>query len=586
MPLAGELYDSFLTPDNDRGEINYIAGDVVTYPTSDQINIFGPLYLPRVYGKDLTAFEIASSGAVAVTLNDIHSFDLTRDNPTSNIVLQTYSNDSFNINVADSNMYLSFATSNNTITMWSDSNITVHAEDTLSLEANTLAFVIGENFNVDAKNINLTADSNVNITGVNGLISLSASNDNITFLMADDNATLFALNDVSITASNDLWVAANSNVYITASNADLVLSANQDEMNMTFDASTSNITVRSTNGFLVTTDGQINMTSTNESVILRAAANDVKIELDSATSNLNIYAISNITIDAKSKLTMTSSNECAITAGKSITMTTGSNMTVTASNDISITAESNVNIEAETNSLNLTAAFGKVYVKLDAPTKSLYMSTSNNIEVSASNDIDISAGRDATFIADSNLTLTGASNVTVQRDAANSIVVKDDDTIVFTTGGADVITAYNDRVHIKGDVMVTGVIDSVDIHQSNLMIADKTINLAFDPNNSPLPDGELNTGAGVIVSGQYGGASNARSLLWNWNEGMQHLGTPNVDDESFWDLRGGQLRITHSNATKEIAFGFRINEFDELELVKKTNAGTFKRIAKFGRTLV
>lgn len=626
MPLAGDIYDSYISSPAERGDISYITGNIVEYPTNDQINIFGPLYVPRVYGKDLTAFEIASSGSVAITLNDIHSFDLGRDNEGSNVVLQTYDQDSFAINVDNSNMFLHFATSNDRITMYSSNDITIKADDVLSLEGNTVQLVIGEDFNVNAKNIGLTAASNIEITGVSGHVLLSASNASSTFSLAESNAAIYAALDIVGAADRDMLLSADSNVYITASNADLVLSASNNAMSMTFDSASNNVSINSTNGFIVSTVGQINMTSTSDSVLLRAAGTDVTVELDSTTSNLNMYAASNVTIEADAALSLSSINQCTVAAGNSITMltgndmtvqasnnitieadaaltmtsinqaivsagnsilmSTGNDMTVTASNDISITASNNINIEAQSDSLNLYAAGGKVYAAFDAPTTSLNIGTSNDITMTASNDITLSA-RDATFTANSNLTLTGSSNVSLVRDAGNFVKVQDDDTIRLWAGDSNIITAYHDRVYINGDVQVNGVIDSVDIHQSNLMIADRTVNLAFDAALGPLPDGaNTNDGAGVIVSGQYGGTSNARSLLWKWNGGMDKLGTTDVDNESYWDLRGGQLRISHSNATKEIAFGFRINENDELELVKKTGANTFKRIAKFGRTLV
>lgn len=625
MPSPGDIYDSFIAPTH-RGDIEYIAGNIVEYPTNDQINIFGPLYVPRVYGKDLTAFEIASSGSVAVTLNDVHSFDLARDTDNSNIVLQTYDQDSFAINVDNSNMYLHFATSNDRATLYSANDVTIKAMDVLSLEGNTVQLVIGENFNVNASNIGLTGLYNVEITGTNGHVLLSASNDSSTLSLAEDSAVLYAELDVVAKADRDLFLSAQSNVYITASNADMVLSASNNAMSMTFDSSSNNVSISSANAFIVSTVGQINMTSTTDSVLLRAAGTDVTVELDSTTSNLNMYAKSNISIDADAALSLSSSNQATITAGNSIAMMTGNDMTVQASNNISIqadatlslaadsqailaagssilmntgndltvaasngisiTASNTIAIEAITDSLNLSAAGGKVYADFDAQSTSLTIGTSNDVTVTASNSISL-ASRDAVVTASSNLTLTGVSNVSLVRDAGNYVKVQNDDTIRMWAGNSNIITAHHDRVFINGDVQVNGVIDSVDIHQSNLMIADRTVNLAFDPALGPLPDGaNTNSGAGLIVSGQYGAASNARSLIWNWNDGMDKLGTNDVDGESYWDVRGGQLRISHSNATKEIAFGFRINEYDELELVKKTGANTFKRIAKFGRTLV
>ena len=82
-------YDTFIFPRGATNNISYKAAPDrkianLQYPDKDQTNVFGPLYLPRVYGMDLTAFEIASSGSVAVSLSDVYSFDLKRD-ASSNI---------------------------------------------------------------------------------------------------------------------------------------------------------------------------------------------------------------------------------------------------------------------------------------------------------------------------------------------------------------------------------------------------------------------------------------------------------------------------------------------------------------------
>lgn len=631
MSFAGFKYDDFIAPQNDRGEFSYNQIASVQYPEQDQVNIFGPLYLPRVYGKDLTSFEIASSGSVAITLNDIHSFDLTRDNENSNIVLQTYADDSFYINVGSSNMYLGMDASSNHATLWSTSNVTIHADDVLTLEGDTVELVIGQDFNLGAKNISMTADSNVAVTGTNGSVKLSASNDNILFNMEDNNALLYASNNVSVSASNDLFVAAQSNVYITASNTNMVLSAGEDTMNVTMDAALDKMTVRA--------DGGVEVTSTSN-VSLLAAGGTSFVKLDSASGDIDIATSADITIDASSELTMTSINKCTVNAGLSIEMTTGSNMTIQAASNFSLTAEEDITVEsvsaslnlqanggkvyasfdatnnslsigssnnisttasnaysvvagssitmdAQTSSLNLSANGGKVFANFDATNDSLVIGASNNISVTASNNLSMIVDQNALLEAASNLTLIGESNVFLKRDDQNMIAVNNDNTITFVTNGNTLITANNRTLSIDGDVEVRGTISSIDIVQSNLLIENAKLTLAYDPDNLPVPDGPANDKSGIYVAGTYGGESNARSLSWNWNGGMDKLGTPNVDEESYWDLRGGALHISHSNETDEVTFGFRINAGGELELVKKTkNSPLFKRIAKFGKTLM
>ena len=67
------LYDNLL---GGSGTINYNSGTpAVTYPDADIYNVSAPIWLPRVYGSGLTSFEVASSGSIAITVQDVHSLD-------------------------------------------------------------------------------------------------------------------------------------------------------------------------------------------------------------------------------------------------------------------------------------------------------------------------------------------------------------------------------------------------------------------------------------------------------------------------------------------------------------------------------
>jgi hypothetical protein len=91
------------------------------YPEADTISILGPVWLPRVYGKDLTAFEIASSGKIAITINDVHSLDISKIGQLT--TLSTKSNDSLQYNVNNSGMIMNFDSSSNNISLYADCNI-------------------------------------------------------------------------------------------------------------------------------------------------------------------------------------------------------------------------------------------------------------------------------------------------------------------------------------------------------------------------------------------------------------------------------------------------------------------------------
>jgi hypothetical protein len=46
------------------------------------VQTFGRVFLPSVYGKDLSAFEIASSGKIVLSLNDCHAVDVAESGGT------------------------------------------------------------------------------------------------------------------------------------------------------------------------------------------------------------------------------------------------------------------------------------------------------------------------------------------------------------------------------------------------------------------------------------------------------------------------------------------------------------------------
>ena len=139
-----------------------------------------------------------------------------------------------------------------------------------------------------------------------------------------------------------------------------------------------------------------------------------------------------------------------------------------------------------------------------------------------------------------------------------------------------------------------------------MKVADKVIIMASVGNSSsndylPADGSATNDKAGLKVDGYpVGFNSNAlpaydKTLLWNYGlHGIADLGTSNMDGESFWDMKGGSFRITNQRVIGSnivnTSYGLRINQNDELELVKKfyyspSNGYVFKRLMIFGRQL-
>ena len=122
------------------------------YPDSNSITVFGPTYVPRIYGLNLTALEIASSGTIDITLNDTYSLNISRSNYINLNNFQT----SF---VSQSNYSMNFVASCNSIQL-----------DVLNA------------------NVNIVAPSNVNITSSNMNFYVTNSHPGIPVFQVSSNA--------------------------------------------------------------------------------------------------------------------------------------------------------------------------------------------------------------------------------------------------------------------------------------------------------------------------------------------------------------------------------------------------------------
>jgi hypothetical protein len=90
-----------------------------------------------------------------------------------------------------------------------------------------------------------------------------------------------------------------------------------------------------------------------------------------------------------------------------------------------------------------------------------------------------------------------------------------------------------------------------------------------------------------------------KSLTWNYGNGngISELGTASgMSNEPFWELLGGSFRLSHRkivnvngvDVVRDVSFGLRVNEQDELEFVKRywyesSNGYVVRRVARFGR---
>ena len=445
--------------------------------------------------------------------------------------------------------------------------------------AHTMQLVANDNFT-------LTASNNVDATSLKGDVNINASNELSVFALSGPVAISACNNSLDLFAAHTMQLVANDNVTLTASN-NVDVTSLKDSVNINASnelsafALSGPVAISACNNMLeMYSKGVMQLTTSN--VFTLGADSDVGVS--SLHGNVNILANTNFT---------TSATGIALAATSSIGMSTfsfsnlSSNAVIFGSNLLQLSSCNTINV-LSSNNLNLSAC--------------------NTLSLDAQY-LNFDIGSDINFSANSNINFTIRSSP------------EGPSTHVFQVSGSNVV--------IKGDMTITGSINSSNsinttIYQHNLAIQDKQIMLASTnsssfSNEAPPIDGfQTNNGAGIIVEGLPTGFSlsndttqmNAaeyglysKSILWNYGDnyngedayakGCLNLGSPQWSNESFWEVKGGSFRITNqrldaNNQPLNTSFGFRINKFDQLELIKislSNGMTSYKRLAMFGASV-
>jgi hypothetical protein len=207
--------------------------------------------------------------------------------------------------------------------------------------------------------------------------------------------------------------------------------------------------------------------------------------------------------------------------------------------------------------------------------------------------LTLSAG-DMNFALSGNLSYTAESNINFY---INQSTLPSDPTL----------TISGDRLSVRGDMYITGSINTNNIInttvvQETLKINDKIVLLSSEGDEGGAPEEGYLTNhlAGIVIDGLPANQTDSnlykKAIQWTYGgeggaggQGTLALGTSNVIAESAWEVLGGGLRITHRKTDEtEVSFTFRINQYDELELVKRFwNASTsnysWRKVSKFGK---
>ena len=187
--------------------------------------------------------------------------------------------------------------------------------------------------------------------------------------------------------------------------------------------------------------------------------------------------------------------------------------------------------------------------------------------------------RNSSFIEfnKTNRSLRLCANNNVEASGGSNLIFAASNIISLVASNTTILSVTSNR---------TNIYKNVDIHSNNLSFAKHVV-----------IDGASNNNSGFYINGvpsidiapidqRY-----IKKLTWNFgSNGTIDLGINNrAHTESFWEIQGGQLRITHcknSNASRKVSYAFRINEYDELEVVKLSTSNdqlvTNRVIARFG----
>ena len=406
---------------------------------------------------------------------------------------------------------------------------------------------------------------------------------------------------IRLDETNDsLDARAASNVAITAG-ADLVLGSGRDAI------------ATASNSFAIAAP-TIALASSNLAIASSNLALDARTIALDASSNLAIAASSNLTfaggdVFVSSTRALKQEAETVLVAASETATFTASNALALVAGDVAIESASNVAVASPS---NVTIGSGNVFL------------SASGLAKVAGDTLEILAGTDAVYASSNDTSITSAGGTVLVRSARDLMLeaigsgdvrirTPNDRKTVFGVGGANVVEMYRTefydadsacnltdyKVRINADLEILGTTSSVSVNETTLSIEDKVVHLAFNSNLEHPYDGTTNDGAGIMVDGMPESGDPAvyeryeKSIKWfHGANGVPALGGNDITGEAFWNVRGGGLRITQVDDANgdEVAFGFRINALQELEIYKMvTPAGgspATARVAKLGRSVV
>jgi uncharacterized protein (DUF2345 family) len=305
------VYSSLFGNNNETVSFTKKVDDPWTYPDSNVIDVFSRLYVPGVYGKQLTAFEIASSGKIAITLNDVHTMDIQRSSVSNITSITTRAQENFFIGLSNQNAYMYFDSENSNILMAATNKIFLNASNGVNFSgSNNSSFTSASNLSFSASNdIYLTSECNIFMSAAGGAVkfALDPPNANIYFIAsnaidftsADTGISMYAIHSnviVQLTSNMDLSLYATSNFYLSANNSNVSIIAQSNSLSIT---ASNYITFNNLNSnVMIQLRPNMDLSLYSKSNFYMSA-NNSNVSIVGQSNNLTLSA-SNIILDATS----------------------------------------------------------------------------------------------------------------------------------------------------------------------------------------------------------------------------------------------------------------------------------------------
>jgi uncharacterized protein (DUF2345 family) len=485
-----------------------------------------------------------------------------------------------------------------------------------------------------ASNLTLAATSGDLAQTAGGALSASAVDDlslsagGALRLASEGKTVVRSGDDLDVYSSNAMRILSYSNAQFTSTDGDMLISAPNGTL--TLDA--ANINLGAGGGGLISQE-DVNIASIGSNVKI-AAGQDFWVRaarnVDMAASNQYVAASggdfsvssvsSNVLLDAARDVAMTAGNDLVMAADRDINRFSARDILDAASNDIRFSASNDI-VAAASRAFTATTAGGDIQLAsgaaltATAASNVAIRSLQRHVEVEARSNMSLTAGGQLAMESAGAMEID-ASAMTIKTASGNMVIGANETAKqVFQIGGVDVIEVFKTEYHSAGgesnvtnytvkvnaDFEIAGGVNSVGVNETILKVQDRAVHLSHNPDAEFPYDGPANNRSGIIVDGvpetwvmQGATASGIpaerfeKSFTWNTpsGDGTRRLGDGVVDNEAYWELRGGHLKLTHVDEATgaQVSFGFRIGNTKELELYKyDSSTGRTHRVSRFGR---